>query len=420
MHSYDTETVLTSDLVISPAALRLAKRWGVKISVCILFALVGRVAFGPAAFADDHVSQKLNSAVGALEKLSFSVLGSTKATNQLAEFGAVDHTVGCKIVRCDGLTRYRIQPGAEGTAPFYVNEYLVYDDGRILSVQAAFNSSGEQVADGKDASLMVMLTDPALVKDESQIRGIDKVVQSLSGAEYAFFQIGGSSLRRYLDTAGDELVPGPAPNHLRATSRLGVCEVVVSPEHGWLPKSLRVSKSRESDYGGRSVEQFYKLLPPVGGIVLPAGVIPDVPVKVATEVDWTVSVDEFGEFEGVWYPRKVRVEMVTRFASGETNRSDISLGISALPRGTEESCGGSIEIPDGYKVSVDGAAQLPYKWKDGRVVAGVPDLPLDPAYSIPLPTPHSKRWWLVILNVGVVSVIVILLVVRRAWGRRND
>ena len=93
-----------------------------------------------------------------------------------------------------------------------------------------------------------------------------------------------------------------------------------------------------------------------------------------------MSVDEFGEFEGVWYPRKVRVEMVTRFASGETNRSDISLGISALPRGTEESCGGSIEIPDGYKVSVDGAAQLPYKWKDGRVVAGVPDLPLDLGY----------------------------------------
>ena len=276
------------------------------------------------------------------------------------------------------------------------------------------------MADGKDASLMVMLTDPALVKDESQIRGIDKMVQSLSGAEYAFFQIGGSSLRRYLDTAGDELVPGSSPNHLRATSRLGVFEVVVSPEHGWLPQSLKVSKSRESDYGGRSVEAFYKPLPPVGGIVLPAGAIPDVPEKVATAIDWTVSVDEFGDFEGVWYPRKVRVEMVTRFASGETNRSDIALGISALPRATKERCECSIEIPDGYKVVVDGAAQLPYKWEDGSVVAGVPDLPLDPAWSIPLPTPQSKRWWLVILNVGVVSVIVIVLVVRRAWGRRND
>lgn len=420
MHSYHTKTVLKCDLVISLAALRLARPWGVKISGCILFALVGWVTFGSAAFADDHVLQKLNSAVAAMEKLSFSVSGSTKATNQLADFGAVDHTAGCEIVRCDGLTRFRIRPGAESAAHFYVNEYLVHDDGRIVSVQAAFNSSGEQVVDGKDASLMVMLTDPALVKDESQIGGIGKVVQSLSGAEYAFFQVGGSSLRRYLDAAGDELVLGPDPNHLRATSRLGVFEVVVSPEHGWLPQSLRVSKSRESDYGGRSVEAFYKPLPPVGGIVLPAGVIPDVPEKVATAVDWTVFVDEFGDFEGVWYPRKVRVEMVTRFASGETNRSDISLGISALPRATKESCDCSIEIPNGYKVSVDGAAQLPYKWQDGSVVAGVPDLPLDPAYLIPLATPQSKRWWLVILNVGVVSVIVIVLLVRRAWGRRND
>lgn len=78
MHSCHTKTVLKCDLVISLAALRLAKPWVVKISGCIVFALIGRVALGAAAFADDHVSQKLNSALAALEKLSFSVSGSTK------------------------------------------------------------------------------------------------------------------------------------------------------------------------------------------------------------------------------------------------------------------------------------------------------------------------------------------------------
>ncbi len=361
----------------------------------------------------DDLVQKLRSGIEGNNTLSLSIVAVNECTNQEHGWGGMDGRFFAEIYRRGGVERVVTKATLSNQMPdaaVYHNEYQIRPDGSVISVQALFDTNGKQMPPDGGGNLMVLLSDPRLAVNDLMVRDRQAVYNAMQECGTAIWVIGMASLESYLptDTSGSNI--GMREVSLTAQGILGRVEVEVSPEHGWLPRRFAVQKEADSRIGNESVATFFVIKNAPSDVVVPKGAPAFQPSALhATKIEWRGQVLAYKEAaSGVFYASEISILKTTVFSTGAVNTVQSHIVAEEITGVTDASCNLSYSVPDGYRVSVDGARQLPYLWDGGRAVPGIPELPITSEYQAVVVRGNSRVSLVVINAVGFVVLSALL------------
>ncbi len=285
------------------------------------------------------------------------------------------------------------------------NDYLIYENGEVLSLQAQLGEDLEQVlTDGN--SLMLLLSSKSLV--EAPVRSRQDVYGYLGESGAAIWILGSSPIKDYLEANG-KLVTELTDGGVKVTSsgRLGSFAAELSKANGWLPHEFSIVKSARVKLFGRFVRD----------LLIPEEEDKPNPKHLLRSVEWNGRALEYKTTpEGAWYASKLSVVSKLIFEGGQVNTTRCTIDISDAGFSLDDadaSCETSIEVPVGYQVSIEEAPHLPYRWNGEKAVPGIPDMPRREASVAMRGEGDNYKHYLVAANFVAILIIVALLLRKR-------
>jgi hypothetical protein len=296
------------------------------------------------------------------------------------------------------------RPGQE--TPRMQVDFVVEDNGEVLALQTALDSSLKQVAYTQpNSELRICLHSQRVAGKQTVDR--DSVYFMLNDAGAVVWVIGYAPVLDILDRATEiQVAPVGSGVEILASGEDGRLRLAVSPSSGWLPQSFELIKEPEHKTTGGRVANVYKNL--VKSIV------------------WTGEIKGFKtDSKGRCSPTEIRVHRQTNWKDrpAESIETTIELQkVSFDPTLAASDLQSDITAPDGFRVTIDGAPNLPYRWDGRAAVPGIPDLPRglnDVAYENLKNPSGAKRTQRLMILVNVLVFISTFGAVLWRWRKRG-
>lgn len=386
------------------------KSW--KVLLCIAMALgclqitcSSVVAQSEIYDSKERVLRSLIAAVSSCDDMSMRIESSLEFIEEIEISPIKNERVAAELYRCASkelVSLTTTKAFVEGGESSQRNDYVIYDDGVVLSIQAELDENLEQVPISR-SSLSLVLSNKHLV--DARVRTKASVYNYLGDTATAVWILGHSPIVDYLEGNGElkaELTDGVAK--VVSDGSLGSFEAELSKKNGWLPREFFIRKSMDTKLFGR----------PVRDLLIPEGEKNPDPAHLLRLVEWNGRVIEFETTaEQVIYASRIYVDFRMVFDSGAVNSTKCIIKLKDITHDSDESCETGILIPVDYPVGVDGAPHLPYKWDGHKAVPGIPDMP--PRESSVVLGDNSKSYggYFLAANLLVILLVLVLLARKR-------
>lgn len=374
---------------VVPGPMRVSIAFVLLAATCTISTTQGQESSG----ADQRPLEMLQSALSTFSTLDLRALAmSTRYDAKGAQVSVQESRIA--VVRNQSRARISIKRQFKRTGKEFSrsqNDYITLEDGSILNVQSGLDAALEQI-DGQDHNFGLLYYNKEL-SGQPQDYDPSSIYAILDNAAIVVWNLGLSTIQDQVRASQATKVSQNAKEwEISARGRFGELQLSLSAESGWLPTRFRLTKNSEDDaLGGKNVTQAY------GAEV--------------TRVVWAGSASGFQkDQEGRWRPALIDIvnEVYSRQALLRRTVTRCVLEEVAFdPPLSDGDFEPRVRVPEGTKVTIDGATQLPYIWDGRGVVPGAPELPeFDQAIEASeLVAGASSRGLLIVLNIIVVAVL---------------
>ncbi len=235
----------------------------------------------------------------------------------------------------------------------------VFDHGRLLYVNERVDSDGRQVDSG---NMVLSLTSPDLAGPEHK----ETMATFLTSVEFVSIVFGALDEFPIVDYVGEgadvQVQPDGDLVHVRARSDLGLLQLWLDPDAGFLPRRLHlVKQAHDRTSGGRRVNDMD--MNTSDGSLWPTGRL--------ERLEWSADDIDLRKSGDRAYIHELQLIEKRHAADGAAITIKATCVVDEItfsPEFTDDDFRPLLKIPVGASVGIDGAEHLPYEWDGEKVV----------------------------------------------------